>query len=144
MVLPDVQYWEFVVPSGLHTLCECHQRGCGAAADLDSQEINILEKTLILAGRRVLEKELERHRKMLNGPKNTAKQIEAKQSWINRETKRIEAEDEKVAEMQETLRLFTRKSRNSERIWRRRRTGAMSCPRRAWRKYETSNDKKYT
>ena len=37
------------------------------------------------AGKRVLEKEFERHRTKLNGPKNTAKHFEAKQNWINRE-----------------------------------------------------------
>ena len=47
--------------------------------------------------------ELERHQKKLNGPKNTAKHIEAKQTWINRETKRIESEVEKLAEMQEDI-----------------------------------------
>ena len=40
----------------------------------------------------------------LNGPKNTAKHIEAKQNWINRETKRIEAEVGKVAEVQGNIR----------------------------------------
>ena len=51
------------------------------------------------------ENELERHQKKLNGPKNTAKHIEAQQNWINRESKRIEAESAKLAEMQENLRV---------------------------------------
>ena len=57
---------------------------------------------LVLAGRRSLERELGPRQKKLSGPKNTAKVIEAKQNWINRETKGIEAEVEKLAEMQET------------------------------------------
>ena len=51
----------------------------------------------VSAGKRVLGRELERHQKKLNGPKNTAKLIEAKQNWINRESK--------LAEMQENLRV---------------------------------------
>ena len=64
------------------------------------EKIAVLEKTLagmgddepILAGKKVLEKELEKLQKKLNGPKKTAKHIEAKQNWINRESKRLEAE----------------------------------------------------
>ena len=75
------------------------------------EKIAVLEKTLacrgndepIFAGNRVLETELERHQKKLNGPKITAKHIETKQSWINRESKRIETESAKLAEMQESL-----------------------------------------
>ena len=59
----------------------------------------------ILAGKRVLEKELEKLQRKLNGPKNTAKHIEAKQNWINRESKRIEAESAKLAERQENFRV---------------------------------------
>ena len=51
------------------------------------------------------ENELERHQKKLNGPKNTAKHTEAKKNWINRESKSIEAESAKLAEMQENLRV---------------------------------------
>ena len=77
------------------------------------EEIAILEKPSagvgddepILAGKRVLERELERHQKKPNGPKNTAKHIEAKQNWFNRESKRIETESAKLAEMQESLRV---------------------------------------
>ena len=65
----------------------------------------------ILTGKRVLEKERERHQKKLNGPKNTAKHIEAKQNWINRESKHIEAESAKLAEMQENLRVPQETSR---------------------------------
>ena len=97
----------------MQTLCECHERVCGVATDLDPGEDCSLGKTLacmgndepILVGKGVLEKELERHQKKLNGPKNTAKQIEAKQNWINRESKRIETESVKVAEMQESIRV---------------------------------------
>ena len=53
----------------------------------------------ILAGKRILEKEIEKLQRKLNGPKNTAKHIEAKQNWINRESKRIESESAKLAEM---------------------------------------------
>ena len=63
---------------------------------------------------RVLERELEWHQQKLNGPKNTAKHIEAKQNWINRESKRIETESAKLAEMQESIEQFTRRSRYSE------------------------------
>ena len=45
-------------------------------------------------------------RKTLKGPKNNAKHIEAKQNWINRESKRIESA--KLAEMQENLRVRIR------------------------------------
>ena len=72
----------------------------------------VLEKTLagmgddepILVGKRVLEKELEKLQKKLNGPKKTAKHIEAKQNWINRESKRLEAESAKLTEWQQSLR----------------------------------------
>ena len=72
------------------------------------EKIAVLEKTLacmsndepVLAGKRVLEKELERYQK-----KNTAKHIKAKQNWINRMSKRIETESAKLAEMQENLRV---------------------------------------
>ena len=58
------------------------------------EKIAILEKTLagmgddetILAGKRVWEKELEKLQRKLNGPKKTAKHIEAKQNWTNRES----------------------------------------------------------
>ena len=78
----------------------------------------------ILAGKKVLEKELEKLQKKLNGPKKTAKHIEAKQNWINRESKRLEAETARLAELQEglrvrkeTLKVATRKSRFSERTF---------------------------
>ena len=73
-----------------------------------------MEKTLagmgddepILAGKRVLEKELEKLHKKLNGPKKTAKHIEAKQNWINRESKRLEAESAKrLRGRKETLKM---------------------------------------
>ena len=123
------------------------------------QKISVLEKDAglkvqrraYIAGRRVLEKELERHSVTLNGPKNTAKHIEAKQNWINMESKRVEAEScgdaGKHREFGKKLsEWLTKKSRNSERTccvrasrW--TRTGVTSCPPRAWRKYETSNNK---
>ena len=77
------------------------------------RKITVLEKTLagmgddepILAGKKVLEKELEKLQKKLNGPKKTAKHIEAKQNWINRESKRLEAETARLTELQESLRV---------------------------------------
>ena len=44
-------------------------------------------------------------KKKLNGPKKTAKHIEAKQNWINRESKRLKAETARLAELQESLRV---------------------------------------
>ena len=41
----------------------------------------------------------------LSGPKKTAKHIEAKHNWINRESKRLESESAKLAEWQEGLRV---------------------------------------
>ena len=77
------------------------------------EKIAVLEKTLagmgddepILAGKKVLEKELDKLQRKLNGPKKTAKHIEAKQNWINRESKRLEAETARLAELQESLRV---------------------------------------
>ena len=77
------------------------------------EKIAVLEKTLagmgddepILAGKKVLENELEKLQKKLNGPKKTAKHIEAKQNWINRESKRLEAESARLTELQESLRV---------------------------------------
>ena len=51
----------------------------------------------------LLEKELEKLQKKLNGPKKTAKHIEAKQNWINRASKRLEAETVRLTELQESL-----------------------------------------
>ena len=107
------------------------------------EKISILEKMgneePVLAGRRLLEKGLERHQKKLNGPKKTAKHIEAKQNWINRETKRIVAEMQEHSRVRnETLRAAYEELRKSEVIWCRRaswwtRTGATSCSWRVWR-----------
>ena len=55
--------------------------------------------------RKFLEKELEKLQKKLNGPKKTAKHIEAKQNWTNRESKRLEAETARLTELQESLRV---------------------------------------
>ena len=82
---------------GMQTLCECREQRRGYPAVVHSGKIAVLEKTLvgmgddepILAGKRVLEKELEKLQKKLNGPKKTAQHIEAKQNWINRESKRL-------------------------------------------------------
>ena len=97
-------------------LCESVTNEASEPPQTSTQEkINILEKTLavmgnqepmILAGRTLLEKELEWHQKKLKGPKNTAKQIGAKQKWHNRETKRIEAKSEKLVEMQENIKTW--------------------------------------
>ena len=77
------------------------------------KKIAVLEKTLagmgddepILVGTEVLEKELDKLQRKLNGPKKTAKHIEAKQNWINRESKRLKAETARLAELQESLRV---------------------------------------
>ena len=76
---------------------------------LAQEKILVLEKTLadigddepIWAGKRVSEKELEKLSRKLNGPKKTAKHIEAKQNWINRDSKRLESESAKLTEWQE-------------------------------------------
>ena len=122
------------------------------------EKIAVLEKTFgcmgndepTSAGNRVLEKELERHQKKLKGPKNNAKQIEAKQNWINREAKRIESA--KLAEMQENLRVRKETLRGAyeetkilrEDLLRREnrwsKTGARSCLPRARRKFGISNN----
>ena len=60
----------------------------------------------LLAGKKVLEKELEKLQKKLNGLKKTAKHIEAKQNWINRESKRLEAGTARLTELQESLRVL--------------------------------------
>ena len=97
----------------MQTLYECRERRRGYPAVVHSGKIAVLEKTLagmgddepILAGKKVLEKELEKLQKKLNGPKKTAKHIEAKQNWINRESKRLEAETARLTEPQESLRV---------------------------------------
>ena len=58
-----------------------------------------------LGWQKSLEKELEKLQRKLNGPQKTAKHIEAKQNWINRESKRFESESSKLAEWQESLRV---------------------------------------
>ena len=50
-----------------------------------------------------LAKEFWRKNSKLNGPKKTAKHIEAKQNWINRESKRLEAKTVRLTELQESL-----------------------------------------
>ena len=80
-------------------------------AVVNSGKIAVLEKTRagmgddepLSAGKKVLEKELEKLQKKLNGPKKTAKHIEAKQHWINRESKRLKSESAKLTEWQESL-----------------------------------------
>ena len=97
----------------LQTLCECRERRRGYPAVVHSGKIAVLEKMLagmgddepILAGKRVLEKELEKLQKKLNGQKKTATHTEAKQNWINRESKRLEAETARLTELQESLRV---------------------------------------
>ena len=98
----------------LQTLCEGRERRRGYPAVVNSGKIAVLEKTLagmgddepLLAGKKVLEKELEKLQKKLNGPKKTAKHIEAKQNWIDRESKRLEAESARLTELQENLRVW--------------------------------------
>ena len=113
VVLPEVRHWELVESYRLQTLCECRERRRGYPAVVNSGKIAVLEKTLagmgddepILAGKKVLEKELDKLQRKLNGPKKTAKHIEAKQNWINRESKRLEAETARLTELQESLRV---------------------------------------
>ena len=118
MVLPEVRYRELVDSYGLQTLCECHERCCGSSADhITGEKFKLLQNTLagmgndepILAGKRVLEKELEKHQRKLNGPKNTAKHIEAKQNWINRESKRIESRERKAGRRWRTISEYEKK-----------------------------------
>ena len=93
--------------------CECRERRRGYPAVVHSGKIGVLEKTLagmgddepISAGKRVLEKELEKLQKKLDGPKKTAKHFEARQNWINRESKRLEEETARLTELQERLRV---------------------------------------
>ena len=113
VVLPEVRHWKLVESYRLQTLCECRERRRGYPAVVNSGKIAVLEKTLalmgddepILAGKKLLEKELEKLQKKLNGPKKTAKHIEAKQNWINRESKRLEAESARLTELQKSLRV---------------------------------------
>ena len=86
VVLPEVRHWKLVESYRLQTLCECRERRRGYPAVVNSGKIAVLEKTMagmgddepILAGKKVLETELEKLQKKLNGPKKTAKHIEAK------------------------------------------------------------------
>ena len=113
------------------------------------EKLNILEKTLagmgneepILDGRRLLERKLERHLNKLSGPKNTAKHIEAKQNWINQETRRVDAEVEKLAEMQENIKARKGTLRVAYEEIKKLRMEQESRPvlRRVWRKRETSS-----
>ena len=111
--LLEVRHWKLVESYRLQTLCECRERRRGYPAVVNSGQIAVLEKTLagmgddepILAGKKVLENELEKLEKKLNGPKKTAKHIEAKQNWINRESKRLEAETARLTELQESFRV---------------------------------------
>ena len=103
MVLPEVQHWKLVESYRLQTLCECHERGCGAATDLDPGENLFSGEDAGMHGQRGAFSRWQRgagegtRATPEEAPKNTAKHIEAKQNWINRETKRIEVEVEKVA-----------------------------------------------
>ena len=114
MVLPGVRYWKLVESYGLQTHSASVTNDDADTPQTSAQErIAVLEKTLagtgddepILAGKRVLEKELKKLQRKLNGPKKTAKHIEAEQNWINRESTRLESESAKLAEWQETLRV---------------------------------------
>ena len=98
----------------------------------------------ILDGKRVLEQDIEKFERKVNGPKNIAKHIEAKQNWINRESKRIESESAK--EMQENIRVRKNVSVVYEEIervdlLREGESTATSCLRRARRKFKISNNK---
>ena len=95
--------------------CERHERDCGVAADLDPSERRLQpckRRWLVWSTTSLFElagefwrTTLERHQKKLNGPKNRAKHIEAKQNRINKECKRVETESPKVAEMLESIRV---------------------------------------
>ena len=98
-----LRYQKVVESYGLETLCECHERRRGYTVERTLAGMGDDEP--ILAGKRVLEKELEKLQRNLNGPKETAKHIEAKQNWINRESKRLESESAKLAEWQESRRV---------------------------------------
>ena len=81
VVLPEVRHWKLVESYRLQTLCECRERRRGYPAVVNSGKITVLEKTLagmgddepILAGKKVLEKELKKLQKKLNGPKKNGK-----------------------------------------------------------------------
>ena len=90
----------------------CQKCGCASVVcdDVDIPQSSTQEKLLSwrrrwLYGRRRAYLELEKLQKKLNGPKKTAKHIEAKQNWINRESKRLEAETARLTELQESLRV---------------------------------------
>ena len=114
MVLPEVRHWELVESYGLQTLCECRERRRGYPAVVNSRKNCCLGEDAGWYGRRRAslswqesfgEQELEKLQRKLNGPKKTAKHIEAKQNFINRESKRLEAESARLTEMQESLRV---------------------------------------
>ena len=81
VVLPEVRHWKLVESYRLQTLRECRERRRGYPAVVHSGKNAVLEKTLagmgddepILAGKKVLEKELEKLQKKLNGPKKNGK-----------------------------------------------------------------------
>ena len=103
---PVPHFWKLVESYRLQTLCEYRERRRGYPADVDSGKNCCLGEDVgddepILAGKKVLEK----LQKKLNGPKKKPKHVEAKQNWINRESKRLEAETARLAELQESLRV---------------------------------------
>ena len=104
MVLPGVQRLKLVRSYGTR-LRSCRRLDSGEDCSLGQDAGKYGQRRAYIAGMRVLGKELERHSKTLNGPKNTAKHIKAKQNWITMESKRVEAESAKVAEMQESMRV---------------------------------------
>ena len=110
MVLPDVLYRKLAVSYGLQTLRGCLKRGCGAATEFDSEENQHLgedaggdgQRRTDTCGRKLLEKELEWHQKKSKGLEEYCEADGAKQNWINRDTKHIETEVEKL-EMQANI-----------------------------------------
>ena len=52
VVLPEVQHWKLVESYGMQTPCECHERDCGVATDLDPGEDCTLGKDAGWYGRR--------------------------------------------------------------------------------------------
>ena len=95
MVLPEVRYRKLVESYGLQTLCECHK---------DPSQYG-RRRAYFLPVREFWRNNSKKLQRKLNGPKKTAKHIEAKQNWINRESKRLESESAKLAEWQESLRV---------------------------------------
>jgi len=62
------------------------------------------ENPLLAAARKELEKELAKQRNLAKDTRSTAKKLDQKQGWIERESKRLEVETKRLAMEQENLR----------------------------------------